>query len=293
MTIGRIGNAVVRLIRSRNLIELGLAAGRNNPAFVLCDNPHCADCVNQRADLLRDQFHREPFVLAAAASLAGRYPDEIADHCQAAGIGAVELDGLRGLPLPLCQPDKIIAAVNSLKAQGVVVTALRMPGIPTPQLLKTLCAAARDAGLRRLVAPLTAEAISVAESATAEQLEVSFFNVAAAGAAVSGQLLQLKTAGLMPHFTFNAANFAAAGEKPFLASYKTKLRRFVDQLDIEDALYDGTAQPLAEGNAEIKEMISILRAASFPGFFVLGARNRTSGTLAAAVQRFAHLLETM
>jgi hypothetical protein len=82
---------------------------------------------------------------------------------------------------------------------------------------------------------------------------------------------------------------------PFRRSYKCKLRRYVDQLDVADALYDGTPQPLGEGNAEIKEMISILSAGGFAGTMVLAEGNRRVGTgaLRDAVERFERLLVTM
>jgi hypothetical protein len=94
-------------------------------------------------------------------------------------------------------------------------------------------------------------------------------------------------------FTFNAANFARAGETPFLCSFKQKIHRFLDQHDVGDACFDGSVQPLANGNAEIKEMISILRCASFNGLMVLTTPNREAGDLRSVVERFEHLLDGM
>ena len=54
MRMRRIGDAVVRLMRSRDLIDVTLELGRKDPAFVLCDNPNCPDCVPQRAALRRE-----------------------------------------------------------------------------------------------------------------------------------------------------------------------------------------------------------------------------------------------
>ena len=109
----------------------------------------------------------------------------------------------------------------------------------------------------------------------------------------SAILLDLVKRNLPARFTFHAANFARAGEKPFLESYKRKLRRFVDQLDIEDAAFDGLPRVLAGGNAEIKEMISILRCASFPGYFVLGSGNRSLRNLAETAADFERLIDSM
>ena len=95
-------------------------------------------------------------------------------------------------------------------------------------------------------------------------------------------------------FTFSAAHFARVGEKPFLGSFKKRLRRQVDQLDVADGLSDGTPRPLMQGQAEIKELVSILRCAGFDGSLVLTAQNRLAGdTLPAAVGRFINLLDAL
>ena len=94
-------------------------------------------------------------------------------------------------------------------------------------------------------------------------------------------------------FPFRPAEFARGGEKPFLVSYRRKLGRFVDQLDVEDGLFDGSPRELGAGNAEIRELVSILRCASFQGLFVLGANNRRVGTLPDAAARFLELLDRL
>ena len=289
MRVGRIGRAVVRLIKAADLIEIAAECARSDPAFALCDNPHCAACVGQRADIRRDRFARESMTVAASAVLAGRYVEEIIDNCRRAGIGAVEFDGLRGRPPSMLGADTIREAVDELRSSGCEVTALRLAA--DTDSTGDLIDAAASSGISRLVLPLSDMAVDHATRATESGVAVSFFNVALGSRRVTDVLLDLKERGLGAGFTFNAANFARAGELPFLRSYKQGLKRFVDQLDIEDALHDGTPQPLARGNAEIKEMVSILRACSFRGPMVLGRGNRAIGDLADAVTRFDRLLD--
>ncbi len=291
MAMGRIGSAVVRLIRGRDLIDISLELGKKDPAFVLCDNPNCADCVAQRAALRNARFGRETFLLASSAALAGRYVPEIVENMAAAGVTAVELDYLHGLPLNRLAEDVLSEAIEELRSNALRVVSLRLnTGTAKAGKLVELAAAK---GISRVVMPLGRDARRIAESCKARGVVLSFANVAVSGEQASAGLLELKTAGAGVGFTFNAANFARAGENPFLASYKTKLRRFVDQLDVEDALFDGTPAPLARGNAEIKEMISILRCADFSGTFVLGAGNRAVGDLRKTVERLEELLRTM
>jgi aminoglycoside 3-N-acetyltransferase len=291
MRIGKVGSAVTRLIKSRDLIELASAEAKKNPAFVLCDNSHCADCVAQRADLRRDRLLAESFTLAASTHLAGKYVPEIIDNCRAAGIDAVEIDALNGRPAHALTARQLGSAVRDFDAASIAVTAVRS-GIVSDtnaSFMDVISAA----GVGRLVLPLSVDAEAMVRAAGAKGIAISFVNTDVSSEKASTILTALAQKHLPAGFTFNAANFARAGENPFLGSYKKKLRRFIDQLDLVDATAEGAPQPLAHGHAEIKEMISILRCASFAGPMVLGGANRAVGTLADAAARFEHLLATM
>lgn len=291
MRMGKIGNAVVRLIKSRDLVELALEAGRKNPAFVLCENPNCPDCTAQRARIRKALFQRETFTLVASAALAGEFVEAIAVGCDEAGISAVELDGLQGRPLPMLKAPAITEAIRLLKGKGIRVVALRVPAVS--RFILELIGLARELGVPRVVAPLSQEAYGFATAARDAGVGISFFNSDLDSESCAQVLLNLRDQGLPVGFTFNGANFARCGELPFLFSYKSKLRRFVDQLDVVDGTYDGRPQCLACGNAEVKEMISILRCASFSGYLSLSAGNRSTATLAQAAARLEFLLQRM
>ncbi len=291
MRMARIGQAVVRVIRARDLLDLALEAGRKDPAFVLCDNPACADCVAQRAALRRARLAAEPFRLAASSFLAGRYLPEMIERCRAAGIGALELDGLEGVPVERLAAARVADAVRTLRESSLEVCALRGRRVgPAPSgLIET----ARAAGIPRVVLPLSDAAERELVAARLAGVALSFFNTTDDSDAASARLVRLRDRGLKPALTFHAAAFARLGETPFLASYKKPLRRFVDQLDLEDGLYDGRPASLGRGQAEIKEMMSILRCAGFRGWMVLGAANRETGTLQDAADRALGLLDSM
>lgn len=287
MTIGQIGNAVVRLIRSADLLEVIGAAAAADPAFALCDNPNCADCVAQRAALRRDRFADESFRLAGAASSAGRYAAEIADNCRAAGVGAVELDQLRGQPLDMLDTGTVERAIAMLRDEDLRVSALRFAAAPAS--VRQAIQVAAEQGVPRLVLPLGPEAERQARRALAAKLDISFCNRALASDVAARAMAALRRALPEVCFTFSPAAFARAGEKPFLHSFKTKLCHWLDQLDIQDATFAGKPTALAHGNAEIKELVSILRCRSFAGHFVL----RGLGPLADQARQFADLLERM
>jgi aminoglycoside 3-N-acetyltransferase len=304
MTIGKIGTSAVRLIRSRDLIDICMEIGRRDPAFMLCANPNCADCVMQRADLYRARMAGEAFTLAAAGSLAGRYVPEMLENLNAAGIGAVELDAVQGKPVHQLRPDVLKTSIAELKAGGLDVSlrlaAFEGPTVEGMQKAKgsvwatdAIFGIAATEGAGRIALPLTSEAEEAARLSAEYSVPVAFYNCALSGESVSRRLMELKEKNLPSGFVFNGAEFARCGESPFLGTYKLKLRRFVEQLDVEDGLWDGTPVPLAQGNAEVKEMVSILRCSNFEGMMVLGARNRAAGDLRQAAQAFARLLDTM
>jgi aminoglycoside 3-N-acetyltransferase len=290
MIVGRIGSAVARLIKSRDLIDILVAHGRKNPAWALCDNPNCSDCVAQHAALRRDRLSRESFRLAAGSHLAGRYVAEIIENLMAAGVTAVELDWVQGRPA--CSLGGRLAGIcEEFRAAGIAVSALRTAAVTDED--EALLDTARAAGITRVVLPLSGRAAVTARVAMGKEMEVSFFNVAMSSEIASQLLLEMQADGLKPRFTFSAVGFARAGEEPFMKSYKRKLRQFVDQLDVADATFDGDATPLAGGNCEIKEMISILRCAGFDGWFTLTGSRRESESLRETCGRFVQLLDRM
>ncbi|MCC7300900.1 MAG: AAC(3) family N-acetyltransferase [Verrucomicrobia bacterium] len=285
-TIGSLGNATVRLIKARDLIELGLEVGKKDPAFALCENPACADCVAQRAALRPDVFQRKPYTVAASAALAGRTVPEMIENLRAAGIAAVELDAVQGRSVEQMSTAEIKRIVSEFKAAEIQVIAVRLHAIT--KTFKEILKATADAKIAKVVMPLSAQAADHARAAKKLKLKISFFNVIHDSAEVSDILLELKQKRIQAGFTFNAAAFARAGEKPFLVSSKAKLNRFIDGLDIEDMTFDGLAQEPAHGNAEIREMVSILNCHGFNGTMTLGAGNRNLVSL----RRLAEVLSS-
>jgi aminoglycoside 3-N-acetyltransferase len=289
--VGKIGKAVVRLMKSRELIDTLLTSGALDPSFVLCDNPHCEACIRQRADVFRHRLQKEDGVIAASAVLAGRYLPQMVENLTAQGIEAVELDYIQGKPVQNMPQDRLVAAVAELVEAGCKVISLRASAIT--EQTSSLIDAAAVCQVPRVVLPLTEQATNLMALAAKQNVALSFYNTHLGSINVFEKLSVFREKGLDTHLTFSAANFAQAGEKPFLTSYNNKLKRFTDQLDIEDCTFDATYTCLGQGNAEIKELISILRCASFSGYMVLGAGNRATGDLGQTLRSFLDLLDRM
>jgi aminoglycoside 3-N-acetyltransferase len=80
MRVGRVGNAVARLMHATTTVEAVTEALRRDPAAVLCDNPNCDDCVMQRAKIKQHDLARYDFTASALL-------DELIDDVREAATG--------------------------------------------------------------------------------------------------------------------------------------------------------------------------------------------------------------
>jgi len=98
-------------------------------------------------------------------------------------------------------------------------------------------------------------------------------------------------------FSFNPAHFAHVGEHPFLATYKrARAKRYAEQL----MLIDGCRPPwpgytlLAQGQGEVRELMSILRCRSFAGHFTICLKDlRGAESFARQAAEFWQSLDLM
>lgn len=289
MKIDRIGNAQVRLIKSKDLFDLGLAMGQEDPAFVLCDNPACADCTAQRAAIFADRIAGESFKLTASSRLAGRYVPEMIENLQAAGIKFIELDYVQGKACAFMSEEKLSAIAAELRADGIEISALSAEVVPDDET--KLAALAKAAGISRLILPVGAA--DAAKCAAEVGIEVLFRNINHTALATSSFVNGFASiAACMA--CFNPVSFVKAGEKPFLGSYRIgRFIKIAGQLDLVDSVWDGEAKTLARGNGEVKELISIFRCRNFDGFMCLGGGAVYPGSLKDAADDLIWLLENM
>ena len=291
MKVRRIGNAQVRLIDSAKMFDVLLAAGKECPDLVLCSNPECADCTRQHAAIYAAEMGRESFTLTVSSRLAGRYIPEMIENLQRQGISRIELDYLQGKICASLPAEKLAVAVRELKADKIEVTGIRLPVIPDEP--EKLAEKLRLAEISRVILPLAGSAKAV-KVLTKAGLTVSLYNIAQSAKSVAQEFSDLvkKEPGTL--FTFNPPNFARAGEMPFLYSYRVgRFIKTIGQLDIADCTWDGTETELAGGNAEIKELVSILRCGNFSGYCCLGGGAYYPADLDEAADHFRVMLKNM
>lgn len=288
LTEGCLGQARIRLIRAQSMLEVAAELGGQNPAFALCDNPNCPDCVRQRAALFSARIAtHERFQLAASSRLAGRYLPEIIENLQRTGLKAVELDFLQGRPAASLDAQALTETARQLNEAGLAISALRLQVVPAD--LDRLLKAASQAAITRLVLPLSTAAQDVLQAQTAG-FTIALANNVQTAETARQQLAALPRCG----FAFNPAAFVGANEHPFGHAWRVgRFIRTIAQLDVIDATWTGEYTALARGHGEIKELVSILRCQNFAGWLVLGGGGIYPGTLTQAVNHFQHLLDTM
>ena len=188
---------------------------------------------------------------------------------------------------------ELAGVCSDLRGAGIEISALRLPALPDDA--EAFLTQVRNCGITRLIVPLFGAAetgfIAAAKKAGIACLVVNHHTGAARAAEAYNDLGFAE-----PSFCFNPAEFAAAGENPFLTSYRVgRFIRKTAQLDVSDGLWDGSPALPGRGNGEVKELISIFRCRNFDGFLVLGGgMNGGSGLkFADHVAAFTRLLDRM
>lgn len=325
MRIGKVGNAVARLMHAMTTVEAVTEALRKDPAAVLCDNPNCDDCVMQRAKIKAHDLARYDFT---ASALLDELIDDLRDAAtggeHAGGLQAVWNEGIRTVELGpaltrqlLEDPQATAGLAADLSELGIAISCVHC-GLTTQELFAdepTVGRCVRDAAeiarsfdceLLKVPAPPQGTEIGdalvrlraicdAAGDALAVVLENTPGSAWDSGEACD-RVLRAVADECNVGFAFNPAHFANVGERPFLGTYRaTKLKRFTRIIYATDGCFPGRppyALP-AEGNAEVKEVISIFRARSFDGFVTLkmGDRRGTREFQRQAAA-FRRLLET-
>lgn len=291
MKIGEIGDSALRLMRSSEMLDCAYDEGVKDPAFFLSDSPHCLESVKQKAALSQGLIALEDFTLVVASSLAGWYVPQMIDEMRDVGIDNISLDMIQGKPVHTIGPAGISSIVKDFRKHGCEVASLRLLMVPSDfeSIIETAC----ENEIHRIVMPLYGGLERMLEFSELKGVQVSFFNASINCEMATNLLLDYHEKGYAPSFTFNGANFARVYERPYQQSYRQKLHRFIDQLDLEDSTFDGQLTALGEGNSDVKEMISILRCHSFTGNLVLTGGNLNTGKLIDCVKRFVRILRKM
>jgi len=306
MNIERIGNAMVRLIDAKKMIRVCLDELKKNPAAFLCENPNCADCVMQRGKIKEARLKKECFTLSATTSHIASEPEEMLKILQGQGVKTIELDVIWNKPVTTLAPSELqylkdLFAKHNFSVAGIsckedcdiekCLDIAEFFGAKYTVLPNLIFSQDIQKQKRQFIESL----FPVIEIAEKKNIVLLIENRPATVCARSSDCLEILGKIKSPHLklAFNPANFAIAGEKPFLG-ISPHVRRMAFVLYVNDALFTGKPQFPGYGNAEIKELMSILRCWCFSGYFCLKPGIGTGKEFFnSAADAFWHLLETM
>lgn len=320
MFVCQIGQAVCRLMKASEILRLTFEALQRDPAAVLCDNPHCMDCVRQRADIKRDSLSGEEFTLSALLNDVFP-PDQIEGalwDIQAQGIDALEVAAPLARSLQQQGPQakqRFVAAVTDAgcrvrvwpcevdwsadvaQQRAALLATLDEAADLAPEHLKLSPWLARDADTERELPRAVAVLRALAEAAAERHVVLLIENHPAAlwrDRDGCGELLR-QVGHEALRFSFNPRHFAHAGENPFLRAWsRGRLKRDTAQFMVADGCrrpgWPAETVP-GRGQGEVKEIISAMRCRSFGGLMTIAAGNGFSFTEAA--EAFWRLLDTM
>jgi aminoglycoside 3-N-acetyltransferase len=322
MVMGKIGGAVCRLMKAADILRLAVEALDRDPAAVLCDNPHCEDCVKQRAAIKCDRLAQEDFTLSAVLD---DIPSPLALE---QALWDIQAEGLQTLEIGAQYAEALSADQKALAdlAERLAAAECRVAVWPCAIPWQTKDLKACRAALEAAFAPaalLGASHLKLSPWLPAEgqqnKLQGAAVESLKALAEVAGQagftlLIENHPAAVwydhdscaeilrsVDHpalrFSFNPAHFAHLGEHPFLRTWsRGKLKRFTVQL----MLADGCGRPgwpaytvPGQGQGEVQEIISILRCRSFAGWLTLTTSGSRDFTLPEAAAGFWKLLDTL
>jgi len=290
MKTAKIGKAVVRLMKGKELIDFCIERLKENPTLFLTSNDGYYDGIMQRGLVRRDRLDKtETFKLLARSSTAGRNTEEVLWHAQRAGVCALEVDLVDGRDVTKLAPRELTAFLRRVKQRNLRVAAVRSL-IVSDAAFEASLSAAKSLGASAVIAPLTGPVeLLRARARSARRAKVSLLleNVA-----ISWQAAKQMMNSLAPDaaLAFNPANFAGTGQLPFLECFHP-LKKYVRYLAIADASPLGVPCLPGQGYGEVKEIVSILRCGSYDGFFSLGAAPSASLDFDAVADAFFRLLD--
>jgi aminoglycoside 3-N-acetyltransferase len=263
-SVGKIGRAVCHLIDAKRMRDAVLAAFRDDPALVLCDNPNCADCVMQRRGIQLAKLRQEDFTLSALASSVSPYPDHIADEMNRAGVYDLVVDRLLGEPVWRVPEHRLRRALALFGEEGITPSAVCCSA--DESLLDRSVELVKTVGARTAIVPLPPDPKPFLAAGEQNGIEVLFENHAFPSRV---SLQTLEGAGAKEALAFNPSAFVLLGQKPFLGVFQSRIKHHVGMLYLSDATFGGDYTLPGRGNGEVKELLSILRCRSFSGRVVL------------------------
>ena len=287
VSTGLIGSALCQLSPADELLDMLVEALEDDPGLFISGNPNRDDAVAQHAMILRARWRREAFTLAADSAYAGPNLEAGIEAMTRFGIKHVVLSFIGHRHWSDIEAKRRAWYLRGLKLAGIAPAAIRFH---TPACVAVADLAA-EARCDTVIVPATVPTETLADLAQAG-LTVLLSHAAMTADQAVGRV-RACTAGKIPTaLAFGPLDFAMAGEKPFLDSWRRPtIRKHIGAMFVRDGLADGVPTALEHGHAEIKELISIARSRRFDGLMILQGPDAVS--FVDTVEDFIDILDEL
>ncbi len=265
----KIGNCLVRLMKSKEVFDLLVPMVRENPFLFLSDSKDYWAGVWQKGLVRKVKLQEHNINLIAQTSAFGSNIEEVFWFATLAGTNKLEIDTIDDRDIALFDDEELESLKQTLDKRDFHAEIIRCNSDSAGSFEKYINAA-QKLGAHSIVLPLVGTIDTIAEKAKlASQSGLSVYveNIALGSADVCTYLEKLdKSISL----AFNPAEFAKVGELPFLKSFRTRtIKKRIGYVLLSDIDRNDQPKLPSRGKAELNEIISILHAASFDGPIVI------------------------
>ena len=282
-----IGSCVAQLMPFETLMAELSQRLKAEPYLFISRNPNLPGGIWQRADILRAEFKKEAFTLAADSQYAGRFMEEIVDNLKRFGIDNVVLSYVNNVAWNKIDSKKRKWYLQGLRLAGINVAAIKVPALTVSEVIELL----KESKSKTLIVPSTSSTDGISK-VTKIGFKVCVENLGITGSEAKRLMERLSKGKGDVALAFNPLGFVQVGQTPFAQSYtRSGVKRYIELLYINDGLATGRRTALEEGLTEIKEIISILRCRSFAGLFVL--QGTDSDGFSETAKKFISMLKEL
>lgn len=293
----RIGKALCSLIKASEMLDLCIMMLREEPGAMLCDNPACLDCRRQRGAIKRKDLAGLPISSFGVNSMEiSDDLEEVLRLVEGEGFPYLELSMVNGRFITEFREHEVRKLKGDLDSAGLQVCGIDLgrrliEGVVDESFeIERAVHAAQILGARNVVIGVmpTAEVkflegsgffSSLAERGEKESIVFMVENMASPEGdfkVIIDALMRVNS----PHLrlAYNPAHYGQMGGRPFLDIFPfgklAAVRGLIGQVYLSDGIKGsfGTYVPLGNGNAEIKELLSILACRGFDGFLIIKSK---------------------
>ncbi len=274
----KIGNCLVRLMKSKDVFDTLVPIVRANPFLFLSDSEDYWGGVWQKGLVRKVKLQEHNVNLISRTSAFGSNIEDVFWFATLAGTNKLEIDSVDGKDIALFDDEELKILKQTLDKRKFSAEIVRC-SLNFANSFEKYINVAKILNANSLIIPLagTSEQINEKAKLSADaNLNLLVENIALGSFEVCRYLEQLDESILL---AFNPSEFAKIGELPFLKSFRTRpIKKRIGYVALSDIDRNNQPKLPGRGKAELNEIISILLASSFDCPIVITRSFNTNDT---------------